>query len=84
MTLNREKLRQLFLDVFLLDPAEFRFDLTRDDVDTWDSLGVVSLAVGVHETFGYHMTPEEAGSIHGLSDLMSLLETKGISFDSEA
>jgi acyl carrier protein len=81
---NSEKLRQLVQDVFLLDPAEFRLDLTRDDVDTWDSLGVVSLAVGVHETFGYHMTAEEAGSIHGLSDLIELLGSKGVSFDGSA
>lgn len=77
---NREKLRELVMDVFLLDPAEFRFDLHRDDVDTWDSLGVVSLAVGVHETFGYHMTPDQAARVHGLEDLIALLERQGISF----
>ena len=46
---NRDKLRQLILDVFLLDPSEFRFDLRRTEVDTWDSFGLVSLAVGVQE-----------------------------------
>lgn len=81
---NRDKLRELVQDVFLLDSAEFRPDLTRDDIDTWDSLGVVSLAVGVHETFGYHMTPEEAAGLHGLADLVALLEQKGISFDGAA
>jgi acyl carrier protein len=75
---NSDKLRDLLLDVFLLNPTEFRFDLTRDDIDTWDSLGVVSLAVGVHETFGYHMTPEEAASLHGVADLVALLRSKGI------
>jgi acyl carrier protein len=64
--------------VFLLNPSEFRFDLTRNDIVTWDSLGVVSLAVGVHETFGYHMTPEEAVSVHGVGDLITLLRSKGI------
>ena len=78
---NREKLKSLLVDVFLLDPAEFRFDLTREEISTWDSLGVVSLAVGVHETFGYHFTPEEALSIRGVSDIIQLLSTKSISFD---
>lgn len=77
---NREKLRQLMLDVFLLAPAEFRFDLRREDVETWDSLGVVSLAVGIHETFGYHMSPEEATALGSVADVMSLLEAKGVSF----
>ncbi|MCC6337843.1 MAG: acyl carrier protein [Myxococcales bacterium] len=78
---NREKLKKLILDVFLLDESEFSFELQRAQVDTWDSLGVVSLAVGVHQTFGYHFTPEEATSIQSVADVIKLLETKGISFD---
>jgi acyl carrier protein len=78
---NREKLRRLVLDVFLLDPSEFRFDLRREEVQTWDSLGVVSLAVGVQETFGYHFTPEEATGIRGIQDVIDLLTARGIRFD---
>ncbi|HYM62976.1 MAG TPA: acyl carrier protein [Thermoanaerobaculia bacterium] len=81
---NREKLQNLLLDVFLLNPQELRLDLRREDVDTWDSLGVVSLAVGVHETFGFHMTPEEATALRGVGDLIALLRTKGIHLDAEA
>jgi acyl carrier protein len=78
---NREKLKSLMVDIFLLDPAEFRFDLKREEVATWDSLGVVSLAVGVHQTYGYHFAPEEAMSIQGVDDILKLLSSKGISFD---
>lgn len=78
---NKEKLQTLIQDVFLLDPAEFRFDLKRDEVDTWDSFGVVSMAVGVQEAFGYHFTPEEATSITGVEDIMKILTSKGISFE---
>ena len=78
---QREKLRRLFMDVFLLDESEFRFDLRRDEVETWDSLGVVSLAVGVNETFGYHLTPEEATSIHGVEDLVRILGSRGIAIE---
>lgn len=78
---NREKLQNVLLDIFLLEPEEFRFELTRDEIDTWDSLGVVSLAVGIHEAFGYHMTPEEATGLRSVPDLMSLLTSKGIAFD---
>lgn len=78
---NREKLRQLLIDIFLLDASEFRFDLSREQVETWDSLAVVSVAVGVHETFGYHPTPEEATAIKSVPDIITLLESKGIKFD---
>ncbi len=77
---NLEQLKQLILDTFLLDPSEFRLDLRREEVETWDSLGVVSLAVGVHETFGYHFTPEEATGLESVQDVVRILESKGIPF----
>lgn len=78
---NRTKLKQLVIDVFLLDESEFRFDLRRDQIDTWDSLGVVSLAVGIHETFGYHPTPAEATALAGVDDVIALLTARGIAID---
>ena len=78
---NREKLKKLVLDVFLLDETEFSMNLTKEQIDTWDSLGVVSLAVGVHQTFGYHCSPEEATALGSIHDIVCLLESKGISFD---
>jgi len=77
---NREKLQELLQDILLLDPSEFHLDLSRDEIETWDSMSVVAIAVGVHEEFGYHPTPEEAMRIRGVRDIIELLETKGISF----
>ena len=78
---NRERLEQLLRDVFLLDSSEFRWDLTRADVDAWDSLGTVSLAVGVQEVFGYHMTPAEATGVSSVAELVALLTARGIALD---
>ena len=77
---NREKLEDLLLDVLLLDPSEFRFDLTREEIQTWDSMAVVAVAVGVEETFGYHFTPDEATRVTGVGDIIQILEAQGISF----
>ena len=77
---NREKLEDLLLDVLLLDPSEFNFGLKREEIQTWDSMAVVAIAVGVDETFGYHFTPEEATSLTGVADIIRILETRGISF----
>jgi len=78
---NREKLKDLLIDIFLIDPAGFRFDMMREEIESWDSLGVVSMAVGIQETFEYHMKPEEAVAIKGFQQIIELLETKGIKFD---
>ncbi|MGA2135629.1 MAG: acyl carrier protein [Bryobacteraceae bacterium] len=81
---NTDKLRDLMVDVFLIDPREFREDLKREDIETWDSLGIVSLAVGVQETFGYHMSQDEAIGIQSVADLVRILEARGISFDARS
>ncbi len=51
------------------------------EIDTWDSLGVVSLAVGVEETFGYHFSPDEAMGLASIQDIVQLLGKKGIEFE---
>ena len=78
---NRDKLKDLLIDLFLLTPEEFNFELTQKEVETWDSLTVISVALGVHETFGYHFTPDEATSLKSVPDIIALLESKDISFD---
>lgn len=78
---NKEKLQNLIQDVFLLTPEEFRFDLKRGEVESWDSFGIVSMAVGVQQTFGYHFTPEEATGIQGVDDIVKVLTSKGIAIE---
>ena len=78
---NIEKLKNLIVDTFLISPDEFRLDLERSEIETWDSLGVVSLAVGIEETFGYHFTPDEATGLTGIADIVRILTSKGITFD---
>lgn len=78
---NKDKLKELFCDVFLLEEDEYKETLTKEDIDTWDSLGTVSMAVGIQETFGYHMTPDEANGVSSIPDVVALLATKGVSFD---
>jgi len=77
---NREKLRDLLLEVLLLTDDEFSYELKREQVETWDSLAVVAIAAGVDETFGYHFTPDEAVAITGVQDIIRILEREGMSF----
>jgi acyl carrier protein len=78
---NRARLKQLLLDVFLLDPGEFRFDLTRSEIESWDSLGTVSLALGIEEVFGHHLTPAEATGLASVADIITVLSRRGIDLE---
>jgi acyl carrier protein len=77
---NRQKLRDLLIEILLLSDQEFSFELRREQVETWDSLAVVAIAAGIDETFGYHFTPDEAVALTGVPDIIRILEREGISF----
>lgn len=78
---NNEQLKQLLMDVFLIDESEYSLELSQDDLETWDSMGLVAMAVGIEETFGYHLAQDEALSIKKFQDVIDILSSKGISFD---
>lgn len=78
---NRDKLKQLVMDVFMLSEAEFSFDLKREDIKSWDSMGIVSLAVGVQDTFGCRVRPEQAAALASVSDIVKVLAENGIAVD---
>jgi acyl carrier protein len=77
---NRQKLRDLLIDVLLLSDQEFSLDLLREQVETWDSLAIVAIAAGIDETFGYHLSSDEALSLTGVRDIVKILEREGVLF----
>ena len=78
---NHLKLKDLLMDVFLISESEYSLEMSQDDVETWDSMGLVAMAVGIEETFGYHFSQEEALSIKNFQDIVDILTSKGVSFD---
>ena len=78
---NHQELKELLMDVFLISESEYSLGRSQKDVETWDSMGLVAMAVGIEETFGYHFSQEEALSIKKFQDIVDILRTKGISFD---
>ena len=78
---DKEKLKDLLTDVFLLEEKEFSFELSRNKINSWDSLGTVAMAVGIQDVFGYHMTPDEAMNIDKVQDIVDILKGKGIAFN---
>ena len=79
---NLEKLKEILVDVFLLKPADIRMDMRRDQIKSWDSLGVVALEIGLKESFSVPISPEESAAIKSVQDIVTLLTSKGIDFSS--
>jgi acyl carrier protein len=71
---DQSMLQGLLCDIFLIDPSEFSFDLTREEIDTWDSLALVSVGLGIEERFGRKLSNDELSDVRSLGDLRTLLE----------
>ena len=81
MSPNDLKLRNLLVEILLIDDDQYRDENGPDAIETWDSLAMVRIAVGVEEAFGYKMTPEEMVSLDSIGDIKAILRSHDIGFD---
>ncbi|TFH31595.1 MAG: acyl carrier protein [Deltaproteobacteria bacterium] len=81
MSPNDLKLRNLLVETLLIDDDQYRDENGPDTIETWDSLAMVRIAVGVKDTFGYDMTPEEMVSLESIGDIKAILRSHDIAFD---
>jgi acyl carrier protein len=75
---NDAKLKQFLLDTLMMEEPSYRDENGPGQIPTWDSLATVSLAVGVQERFGQHMTPEDVAEIRTIGDIKAYLRHKGV------
>lgn len=80
MSPNDLKLRNLLVEILLIDDNQYRDENGPDTIETWDSLAMVRIAVGVEEAFGYKMTPEEMVSLDSIGEIKAILRSQDIVF----
>lgn len=60
------------------EPAEnIRPTTERDEIDGWDSLGVLSLMAGLDEEFDILLSEEEMENLHKVADILEVLKNHG-------
>jgi acyl carrier protein len=75
----RERLQDVFRDVFD-DPNLVLTDtMTANDIEEWDSLQHVTLLFRIEEEFDVEFLGDEAASVADVGELTALLEQKGVS-----
>jgi acyl carrier protein len=80
MSPNDQKLRRQLKDILLIGDDQYRDEYGPDEIETWDSLAMISIATAVEKEFGYAMTPEEMVSLGCIGDIKEILADRGISF----
>lgn len=78
MSSNDNKLKLLLTDIFMMEEEQYKDENGPDDIEGWDSLATVSMAVALEQEFGHHMTVEEVVEIRNIGDIKHYLRSKGV------
>jgi acyl carrier protein len=69
---STDKLKEIFMNLFLISSEDIHEKLSPDDVDNWDSMQHLNLILAIEEEFKVSVTPEESTEMLNfeLSDLL--------------
>ncbi len=72
-----EKIGAAFEEALGVPRAEFRLDVTPDDVPAWDSLGHMRLVTALQEKFGVELEIDEIMEMDSGRKIFEILQNKG-------
>ena len=61
-------------DVFELDPEDISPEMERDDIEGWDSLGMLSLMARLDEDFEIMLEEDDLDALQGVQSIVELLQ----------
>jgi len=72
----KQRLNQVFRDVFDLPDLEITETMTASDIKEWDSLNHVILIVATEKAFSVTFTTKDVKSLKNIGDFLALIETR--------
>ncbi len=76
MSSTRDRLQEVFVDVFRDDGIVIARETTAVDVADWDSLMHVSLMLAVEKAFDIRFSSAEVAELETVGELIDLIDTK--------
>lgn len=73
---TKEKLQEVFRDVFDDEEIEIERDTTAEDIDAWDSLTHVQLIVAVEKEFQVKFSTVEVMKMKNVGEFIDLIDRK--------
>lgn len=67
-----DKLKQVFKELFKIEPGDFREDLDVNSVAGWDSMNHLNLIIAMEESFNVSFSTEE---VIQMTSVKSIIET---------
>lgn len=72
----RDRLTQVFREIFDDDSIAIHDAMTADDIEAWDSLNHVNLVVATEKQFGVRFKTKEVHALKNVGDLIALIGRK--------
>lgn len=76
MTAIRDRLNEVFQDVFDDDEIEIFPEMTARDIDEWDSLKHIVLVLAIEKAFTVRLNAAEVGALQNVGQMIALLEAR--------
>jgi acyl carrier protein len=70
-------------ETFEAPEERIRPETKRDEIDAWDSLGILTLMARLDEDFHILLTEEEIQQLRSVEDILNLLRKRGVLGDNE-
>jgi acyl carrier protein len=70
----RNRLNNIFQDIFDDEKIEIFEEMTAEDIDEWDSLMHVTLVLAVEKEFDIRLNASEIGKLQNVGTMLILLE----------
>ena len=61
--------------------ADLSFDTTADDMETWDSMAVINLALAIEGEFGISLTAEDVEALVSVKSIVEVLKRHEVAID---
>ena len=72
----KERLQEIFRDVFDDEELEIREDMSAKDIEDWDSLAQINLIIAIEKEFGVKFNLEEVKKIKNIGEMLVQIRTK--------
>lgn len=72
----KERLQEIFRDVFDDEELEIREDMSAKDIEDWDSLAQINLIIAIEKEFGVKFNLEEVSKLKNIGEMLELINLK--------
>lgn len=72
----KERLQEIFRDVFDEEDLEIREDMSAKDIDDWDSLAQINLIVAIEKEFGVRFNLDEVSQLKNIGEILEQIRIK--------